>query len=64
MDTKHYKINLKAIRADLFLYVSADDIDLAIEKAIDTPYNEWEVSDFVMPEGNQIDAEEVSERIR
>jgi L-rhamnose mutarotase len=64
MDTKHYKINLKAIRADLFLYVSADDIDLAIEKAIDTPYNEWEVSDFVMPEGNQVDAEEVSERIR
>jgi hypothetical protein len=64
MDTKHYKINLKAIRADLFLYVSADDIDLAIERAIDTPYNEWEVSDFVMPEGNQIDAEEVSERIR
>lgn len=64
MDTKHYKINLKAIRADLFIYVSADDIDLAIERAIDTPYNEWEVSDFVMPEGNQIDAEEVSERIR
>lgn len=64
MDTKHYKINLKAIRADLFIYVSADDIDLAIEKAIDTPYSEWEVSDFVMPEGNQIDAEEVSERIR
>ena len=64
MDTKHYKINLKAIRADLFLYVSADDIDLAIERAIDTPYNEWEVSDFVMPEGNQIDAEEVSGRIR
>lgn len=64
MDTKHYKINLKAIRADLFVYVSADDIDLAIERAIDTPYNEWEVSDFVMPEGNQIDAEEVSGRIR
>ncbi len=64
MDIKHYRISLNAVRADLVLYVSAYDIDQALNLAIDTPYNEWEVSDFVMPEGNQIDAEEVSERIR
>jgi hypothetical protein len=64
MDIKHYRVYLKAVRADLVLYVPAHDIEQAIDLAIGTPYNEWEVSDFVMPEGNQIDIEEVSERIR
>lgn len=64
MDIKSYRVYLRGVRADLVLYVSAYDIDRATDLAIDTPYNEWEVSDFVMPEGNQIDIEEVSERIR
>lgn len=64
MDIKSYRVYLKDVRADLVLYVSAYDIDQASDLAIDTPYEEWEVSDFAMPEGNQIDIEEVSERIR
>jgi hypothetical protein len=64
MDIKHYRVYLKDITADLVLYVSAYDIDQATDLAIGSLYNEWEVSDFVMPEGNQIDIEEVSERIR
>lgn len=64
MDLKTYRVYLKDVRADLVLYVSAHDIDRATDLAIDAQYNEWEVSDFVMPEGNQIDIEQVSEGIR
>jgi len=58
MNTNNYKITIKT-QAELVYYVSEYDIDRAIELAIDAPYEEWEVSDFDMPQGKDVVAEEI-----
>lgn len=58
MNTNNYKITIKTT-ATLVYHVSEYDIDRAIELAIDAPYREWEVSEFDMPTGNNVEAEEV-----
>jgi hypothetical protein len=58
MEVKQYKITIKT-PAELVYYVSEYDIDRAIELAIDAPYREWEVSDFDMPAGKDVIAEEI-----
>lgn len=58
MEIKQYKIKIKT-QAELIYYVSEYDIDRAIELAIDAPYKEWEVSDFDMPAGKDVIAEEI-----
>ena len=58
MEIKQYKITIKT-PAELVYYVSEYDIDTAINLAIDAPYKEWEVSDFDMPSGNNVIAEEI-----
>lgn len=58
MEVKQYKITIKA-PTTLVYYVSEYDINKAIELAIDAPYNEWEVSEFDMPKGSDVQAEEV-----
>jgi hypothetical protein len=40
-------------------YVSEYDIDTAINLAIEAPYREWEVSEFDMPLGVDVEAEEI-----
>jgi hypothetical protein len=58
VEIKQYKITIKT-PAELVYYVSEYDIDTAINLAIDAPYKEWEVSDFDMPSGNNVIAEEI-----
>jgi hypothetical protein len=58
MNTNNYKITIKT-QAELVYYVSEYDIDKAIELAIDAPYREWEVSEFDMPQGKDVIAEEI-----
>jgi hypothetical protein len=58
MEIKQYKITIKT-PAELVYYVSEYDIDTAINLAIDAPYKEWEVSDFDMPSGKDVIAEEI-----
>lgn len=58
MEIKQYKITIKT-QAELVYYVSEYDIDTAINLAIDAPYKEWEVSDFDMPTGADVIAEEI-----
>lgn len=58
MEIKQYKITIKT-PAELVYYVSEYDIDTAINLAIDAPYKEWEVSDFDMPSGDNVVAEEI-----
>ena len=58
MNTNNYKITIKT-KATLVYYVSEYDIDMAIELAIDAPYREWEVSEFDMPTGADVIAEEI-----
>jgi len=58
MEVKQYKITIK-VPAELVYYVSEYEIDRAIELAIDAPYREWEVSDFDMPTGKDVIAEEI-----
>ena len=58
MEIKQYKITIKT-PAKLVYYVSEYDIDTAINLAIDAPYKEWEVSDFDMPSGKDVIAEEI-----
>jgi len=55
---KQYKITIKT-QAELVYYVSEYDIDTAINLAIDAPYKEWEVSEFDMPTGADVIAEEI-----
>jgi len=50
----NYKITIKT-QAELVYYVSEYDVDRAIELAIDAPYKEWEVSEFDMPQGKDIE---------
>jgi len=40
-------------------YVSEYDIHTATNLAVDAPYKEWEVSDFDMPTGADVIAEEI-----
>jgi len=47
------------VRATLVYYVSEYDIDTAINLAIEAPYQEWEVSEFDMPLGTDVEAEEI-----
>jgi hypothetical protein len=58
MNMNNYKITIKT-QAELVYYVSEYDIDRAIELAIDAPYQEWEVSEFDMPQGKDVIAEEI-----
>jgi hypothetical protein len=58
VEIKQYKITIKT-PAELVYYVSEYDIDTAINLAIDAPYKEWEVSDFDMPSGKDVIAEEI-----
>ena len=58
MNLNNYKITIKTT-ATLIYYVSEYDIDRAIELAIDAPYREWEVSEFDMPTGANVIAEEI-----
>jgi len=58
MNMNNYKITIKT-QAELVYYVSEYDIDRAIELAIDAPYQEWEVSEFDMPNGKDVVAEEI-----
>jgi len=58
VEIKQYKITIKT-QAELVYYVSEYDIDTAINLAIDAPYKEWEVSDFDMPTGADVIAEEI-----
>jgi hypothetical protein len=58
VEIKQYKITIKT-RAELVYYVSEYDIDTAINLAIDAPYKEWEVSEFDMPLGTDVEAEEI-----
>jgi hypothetical protein len=58
VEIKQYKITIKT-PAELVYYVSEYDIDTAINLAIDAPYKEWEVSDFDMPSGDNVVAEEI-----
>jgi hypothetical protein len=59
MEIKQYKITVNAVRATLVYYVSEYDIDTAINLAIEAPYREWEVSEFDMPLGVDVKAEEI-----
>ncbi len=58
MNLTNYRITIKTT-ATLVYYVSEYDIDRAIELAIDAPYREWEVSEFDMPTGANVIAEEI-----
>ena len=58
MEIKQYKITIKT-QAELVYCVSEYDIDTAINLAIDAPYKEWEVSEFDMPTGADVIAEEI-----
>jgi hypothetical protein len=58
MNLTNYKITIKT-QAELIYYVSEYDIDRAIELAIDAPYKEWIVSEFDMPTGADVIAEEI-----
>jgi hypothetical protein len=58
VEIKQYKITIKT-PAELVYYVSEYVIDTAINLAIDAPYKEWEVSDFDMPSGKDVIAEEI-----
>ena len=59
MEIKQYRIKVNAVRATLVYYVSEYDIDTAINLAIEAPFKEWEVSDFDMPLGADVEAEEI-----
>jgi hypothetical protein len=58
MEINQYKITIKT-NAELVYYISAYDIDTAINLAVEAPYQEWEVSEFVMPTGADVEAEEI-----
>ena len=58
MEIKQYKITIKT-QAELVYYVSEYDIHTATNLAVDAPYKEWEVSDFDMPTGADVIAEEI-----
>jgi hypothetical protein len=58
VEIKQYKITIKT-PAELVYYVSEYDIDTAINLAIEAPYQEWEVSEFDMPAGKDVKAEEI-----
>jgi hypothetical protein len=58
VEIKQYKITIKT-RAELVYYVSEYDIHTATNLAVDAPYKEWEVSDFDMPTGADVIAEEI-----
>lgn len=58
MESKQYRITIKT-PATLVYYVSEYDIHKAIDLAIEAPYQEWEVSEFDMPLGSDVDAQEI-----
>ena len=58
MNLTNYRITIKTT-ATLIYHISEYDIDRAIELAIDAPYREWEVSEFDMPTGADVIAEEI-----
>ena len=59
MEAKQYRIKVNAVRATLVYYVSEYDINTAIDLAIEAPFKEWEVYDFDMPLGTDVEAEEI-----
>jgi len=58
MEIKQYKVTIKT-PAELVYYVSEYDAESAVNLAIDAPFREWEVSDFEMPLGSEVDIKEV-----
>jgi hypothetical protein len=58
MEINQYKITIKT-NAELVYYISAYDEDTAINQAIEAPYKEWEVSEFDMPTGADVEAKEI-----
>jgi hypothetical protein len=56
----NYKITIKT-KAELVYYIKSDDINVAIGHALEAPFKEWQVSDFDMPNDNDIDATEIRE---
>lgn len=58
MEIKQYRITVNS-PATLIYYVSEYDIDRAVDLAIEAPFSEWIVSEFDMPKGSDVDAEEV-----
>jgi hypothetical protein len=59
VEIKQYKVTVNAIRSTLVYYISAYDIEEAINQAVEAPYKEWEVSEFDMPLGADVEAEEI-----
>ena len=58
MEIKRYRIEIRT-SATLIYYISEYDIHTAIGLALEAPYREWEVSEFDMPTGADVIAEEV-----
>lgn len=56
----NYKITIKT-KAELVYYIKSDDVSVAIGHALEAPFEEWQVSDFDMPNDNDIDATEIRE---
>jgi hypothetical protein len=59
MEAKQYRVKVNAVRATLVYYISEYDIEAAINQAIEAPFKEWEVYDFDMPLGTDVEAEEI-----
>jgi hypothetical protein len=59
VEAKQYRVKVNAVRATLVYYISEYDIEAAINQAIEAPYQEWEVSEFDMPLGTNVEAEEI-----
>jgi hypothetical protein len=58
VEIKQYRVTIKT-PAELVYYVSEYDAEAAVNLAIDAPFREWEVSDFEMPLGSDVNIEEV-----
>lgn len=57
MEVKKYRIEIRT-SATLIYYISEYDIHTAIGLALESPYREWEVSEFDMPADADVIAEE------
>lgn len=56
----NYKITIKT-KAELVYYIKSDDIDIAINHALEAPFQEWQVSDFDEVWREDVIAEEIRE---
>ena len=60
MELNKYRVTIRTT-ATLVYYLSEYDMDVAIGHALEAPFEEWQVSDFDMPNDNDIDATEIRE---